>query len=272
MTATCDIADSVEAAAWADLLTSAPATVRASLGLEVHTVGPATALVCRAGGILLNRVIGATSDPEELARVTALYKDRGVDRFFVHVYTETLDAEAARFAGLERYPRAWVKLARARGPNPTVSTDLTVEKARPDDLAAAGLIYARAFDLPDAFAPAIAALADRPKWHITVARAGGEVASVGLLYVARGVGYLAGGATAPEHRQRGAQGAVMAERVRMAMDLGCRWMTTETGEAAPGDPQHSYRNMVRCGFQVVAVRHNYAPANTTWRHGRRQSS
>jgi hypothetical protein len=31
----------------------------------------------------------------------------------------------------------------------------------------------------------------------------------------------------------------------------------ETGEAVPGDPQHSYRNLLRGGFRELTLRQNY---------------
>jgi predicted acetyltransferase len=39
--------------------------------------------------------------------------------------------------------------------------------------------------------------------------------------MARGIGTLAGAATLPEYRGRGAQGALMARRMRDAAELGC---------------------------------------------------
>ncbi len=51
----------------------------------------------------------------------------------------------------------------------------------------------------------------------------------------------------------------MAERVNTAVGLGCRHIFTETGEAAGGDPQHSYGN-IRCfGFEELWLRQNLAP-------------
>jgi hypothetical protein len=51
----------------------------------------------------------------------------------------------------------------------------------------------------------------------------------------------------------------MAERLRIANDEGCEHVFTETGEAVDGDPQHSYRNIERAGFQTSVLRQNYAP-------------
>jgi hypothetical protein len=37
-------------------------------------------------------------------------------------------------------------------------------------------------------------------------------------------------------------------------------MFTETGEAVDGDPQHSYRNILRAGFEQLDVRENFVSA------------
>lgn len=51
----------------------------------------------------------------------------------------------------------------------------------------------------------------------------------------------------------------MAQRIADAHDLGCRVLATATGEAVPGDPQHSYRNILRAGFELSHVRANWVP-------------
>jgi len=47
---------------------------------------------------------------------------------------------------------------------------------------------------------------------------------------------------------------------RAARDSGCRLLLTATGEEIPGDPQHSYRNILRYGFEPAYLRESYIPA------------
>lgn len=70
------------------------------------------------------------------------------------------------------------------------------------------------------------------------------------------------GATDPACRRRGGQSALLARRVREALTHGCRLMVTTTGEAVPGDPQHSYHNIQRAGFAEAHLRANWAPPRT----------
>jgi len=65
--------------------------------------------------------------------------------------------------------------------------------------------------------------------------------------------------TLPAFRRRGGQGAIMARRIRDAVQLGCRWVITETGEDLPDRPNPSYHNMLRAGFSLAYQRPNYLP-------------
>lgn len=93
---------------------------------------------------------------------------------------------------------------------------------------------------------------------------GDRAVAVGLLFLDGGAGYLAAGATLPDARGRGAQGALMARRVRDALALGCRVIATETGEEIPGEPNPSHNNMVRCGFRVLYKRPNWTRPGIAW--------
>jgi len=59
-------------------------------------------------------------------------------------------------------------------------------------------------------------------------------------------------------------GWTQARRIQLALDLGCGLMTSETGEAVPGDPQHSYRNLRRHGLRPVYRRENWCPPGAAW--------
>jgi hypothetical protein len=61
----------------------------------------------------------------------------------------------------------------------------------------------------------------------------------------------------PEHRRKGAQGALLAARIEAAAATGCEVVVTETGMPQEGEPGASYRNIVRAGFEPQYVRRNY---------------
>jgi GNAT superfamily N-acetyltransferase len=73
-------------------------------------------------------------------------------------------------------------------------------------------------------------------------------------------------ATAPEARRQGCQRALMAARLKRAQRLGCVHVFTETGMPVEGEPNSSYRNMLRVGFDELHVRDNFAPEDSRWHH------
>jgi hypothetical protein len=111
--------------------------------------------------------------------------------------------------------------------------------------------------MPDMLRPWLAAPVGRPGWRHYLAWASEVPVATGALFVKDQIGWLGVGSTLPSHRRRGAQGAIMAQRIRDGAELGCRWLITETGEDTPGRPNPSYHNMVRTGFTLAYQRSNY---------------
>ena len=139
--------------------------------------------------------------------------------------------------------------------------DLRIERIGPERAEHFGRVVCPAFGMTEAAIPFAAGLASDERWHLFVSYEGDEPAGAGALMIDRGVGWLEWGATRPEFRRRGSQGAVMSARIQAALDAGCEHMFTETGEAVEGDPQHSYRNIQRYGFREGPLRENWVPAN-----------
>jgi GNAT superfamily N-acetyltransferase len=267
--ATSDLTEAVEHAALEDLHAAADDQLRARLAIAGPTIGGAFASIAGnlpGSAIVLNRVIGLGLEKPEadgtVADITAAYADAGVARYFVqlhpHAEPDSL-ATQMRAAGL-REKRAWMKFERGRASPPPKRTDLTIAPARAGDGEDFGRIIADAFDLGEQAGPWLARLIGRPNWHIFMSFAeDGTAAGTGCLFVKDGIGWCDWGATAPAYRGRGGQSALLATRIEAALDLGCTLLGTETGEAVPGDPQHSYRNIERAGFKPTLLRANYAP-------------
>ena len=245
----------VEAAAIEDICAAANPDEREATGLYCQYHGETLVLACPAeDGILMNRCIGFSgADQPRLDDILAVYRDLGVRRAFLSM--DEADAASLRGMmnahGLEE-ARAWVKFVRDDSPADTVKSRLVVSELRPLDkrhCEAFGEIVADAFDLPAPFAQILARLPGREYWHVFMTFEGSQPAGCGALYVRDGIAWLGFGATHPDFRCRGSQGAVMAARIECARKLGAVVMNTETGEAVPGDPQHSYRNIERAGFR-----------------------
>jgi GNAT superfamily N-acetyltransferase len=152
---------------------------------------------------------------------------------------------------------AWTKFTRPVAGPPQADTELRVERVETGD--AFGLAAARGFQVPDLFEDWLARLPGREGWHCFVAFDGDEPAGAGALYVTGTTGWLGIGATIPEHRGKGAQSALIVERIEAAAALGCEILITETGKPVNGRAGPSYRNLVRAGFEPAYVRPNYEP-------------
>ena len=74
----------------------------------------------------------------------------------------------------------------------------------------------------------------------------GHAFGCGSLQVASGVGWLGGAATRPRHRRRGAQGALLRHRIRLATEVGCDFVAST---ALPTTA--SARNLRRHGLHLV---------------------
>lgn len=261
-------AELIERAALEDLHLAAPEALRDSLGLQSFARGSGLVSIAAAlpsSAIVINRVIGLgleTPATRDVVReIVDRYRDAGVARFFINRHPEAGPPEIVDWmleAGLEN-ARGWQKFERDPEPAPIVETDLSIRRIGPKQGSTFARIVCDAFDLGDAAVPWIAALSGRDNWHLFMSFAGDEPAGTGALFFHDDCAWTDFGATAPKFRQRGSQAALLAARVNHAVELGSRRLYTCTGEDVPGDPQHSYRNILKAGFRETYIKENYAP-------------
>jgi GNAT superfamily N-acetyltransferase len=255
----------VEVAAYRDLWSAAPPSVAEHHGIAHRDVAGGVCLGCAAmpGHPIFNHVIGlgvaAPAADAELDEVERFFDRLGVPYLVAADpgAPALVDALAAR--GYRDQGRPWMTFGRDPRPAPATVGDasLTVEDAGRSRASAFAAVVATAFDLPADLAPWMGAIVDRPGWTCLLALDRGEPVGAAAMFVAGDTAWLAFGATLPEHRGRGSQGALFAERLRRAERLGLRRAITETG-APVGDerPGPSYRNMLRVGFAEEGLRPN----------------
>jgi GNAT superfamily N-acetyltransferase len=239
-----------------------------ALGLNGLTIG--SAFVSIAGhlppsAIVINRALGlGLSEPESQETTRAIltaYGDENVARYFIQLHPEA--KPPALVGWLESADlvkaRGWQKFSRGREQIKDSPTDLAVREVGQEYGEAFGRIVCAGFDLGDEAVPWLAMLPGRDGWHIFMSFDNGEPAGAGALFVHEGLAWMDFAATLPKFRRRGSQGAVLASRVALALNMGCRRMFTCTGVDVAGGPQHSYRNILKAGFREDYVRENYAP-------------
>lgn len=235
----------------------------ARYGVRAERIGSAVAQVATQVDFpFFNRVVGlGLKEPvteAALDAVAGLYRGGNV-RFMVQVSPEALSGELHARLEARGWSRKdnWAQMIRGVEPPPEIPTDLRIERIGIEHAAAFADIVCSAFEVPREHGAFVRGLAGRAGWYLSGAFDGGALVATGALLVRDDVGYLTFGATLAPHRRRGAQGAIMARRIRDAAALGCRWLVTETGEDTPEHPNPSYHNMVRTGFQLAYLRPNY---------------
>jgi GNAT superfamily N-acetyltransferase len=263
-----DQAEFIERAVLEDIHRAAPPALVGELGIRSLACGGAFVSLAEAlpeSAILINRTIGlgliSPATEADVQDIVAAYKKARIRRYFVHRHPHSKPGalvEWLQSAGLER-ARSWQKFERASVPIPARPSSLEVRlvgREHGDDFAR---IVCDAFDLGVAAIPWFAEIPGRPDWHVFMSFADGVPAGTGAIFVKNGAAWFDFGATAPSFRQRGSQSALLTRRIAHACELGCRTLLTCTGEAVPGDPQHSYRNLLKAGFRETSLRENYAP-------------
>ena len=262
-----DIA-AIELAALEDLQAAATEALRARLKISAdHDAGRLISMAAALPptAIVVNRTIGlGMTTPATRPSVEAVvesYRNAGVARYFVHVHPKAQPDSLEQWLGelgLEQ-TRGWVKFERGREAPPPSETELQIRRVSDTDREAFGRMLADAFDLGQIAAPWIGQLINRPGWYNYMSFDGDIAAGTGSMFVKDGAAWMDWAATDPRFRRRGSQSAILAQRISDALDLGCHLLVTATGEEVPGDPQHSYHNILRKGFEPAYVVKNYAP-------------
>lgn len=264
-----DAGERIEFAAVRDMWAAAPAATCEQLGLVTMRAADLTAVRCSAlaGVTMFNAVLGvglaAELDEDALAATVAAAHAAGcVCR--VPLWPDgPSERMARRWLARQGFTTdyAWMKFRRPAAahdghepPIPSVRVDPVSSN---DDAATFGAIVTEGFGLPPAFAGWLQALPGRDGWHCLLVRVDGEPAAAGALFALGGVGWLGLGATRPELRGRGGQGALLRRRAEIARELGLSVLFTETGERVSDRPSGSYRNILRAGFAEAYVRPNH---------------
>jgi len=221
-----------------------------------------TAVPAAPGSALLNRVLGlGLAEPaieKALDEIDAFFADNKVS-YGLTVTPDVRPPELTAWLEARGFSRgyAWTKFRRGIEPAAAPETDLTVERIGPDSGDVFADVFQRAYGTPELLRPRLEQIPGETDWYCFVAFAKGVPAGTAAVFVTGDVGWLGMAGTLPEFRGRGAQTALLAERIAAAREAGCSVVVTETGEAVEGRPSNSYRNIVRAGFEPVYVRQNY---------------
>ena len=258
------LSEDIEREALISLHSFCPEDSKDALGLVLNNISDGIAAGAKNDpSVVINRVLGLGTrekiSPDTLLRVREFYDEAGINKFFLHVYPDSLGDNGHNLLEEQGFvkTRGWMKFRRDVSPIATPATDLTVRIASSDEASHFGWIVAGAFGMTELSAGLLAGLVNDPRWYLFLSYDGEEPAGAGALFTHNNCAWLEWGATDPRFRRRGSQAAIMAARINKAVELGCTHMFTETGEAVEGDPQYSYKNILKAGFSESVLRENY---------------
>jgi hypothetical protein len=193
----------------------------------------------------------AGMEPGSIGRLIDLFTAQGVKRFFVWL-SPGPDMDVMRgwlaASGLCRIRRTgYPTLCRATRSPVQFKTDLEVREV------SAGEIAAAREHLGATVWPEYVTSAGHEGFFHYMAFDGARPVAIAALCVFEDLGYLMAAATAESHRRRGAQQALIANRIERAEQIGCSMLVSETLYML----EHSYRNLRRAGFQEAYEKEVY---------------
>lgn len=243
-----------------------PAGERRDRGVRLETFGPVQVSILQGlpSARMLNLVLGAAEPGAvrdgHLSRAVAWVSEQDVD-YYVPVTPAAAEAGAAEAwlaeRGLER-GYSWMKFVRdATPPRLPESEAITFIELGRGEGEPFGEIVAAGFGLPPWAARLFSDLPGRDGWRCYIALADGAPAASASMLIADGLAEFGMAATLESARGRGCQTALLRRRIVDAGLAGCETLFVEAGEAAPGRPSGSYRNILRAAFEEAYLRPNW---------------
>lgn len=269
------LAEQTEIRAYADFVTSAPSSVRESLGIARLDVGSASVISVREDpSRFFNRAGGFSAeqpvDVDAVARICEFYRENRVPVGSFMIAPSMLPAdwpsiaekfgltEGNRFIKLGCDVETAVAGAHSSG---AVGPGLRVGLVEPHQAREWAAVMMETFEFS---APGMTEIAEacvgKPQWQQYAVWEGTKIVAVGSIFVNGDCADMFGGATLADWRRRGAQSSLLAARVRAAQAAGCRWLVAEAVPEGPGEHNPSLHNMLGVGFERL-----YERTSWVWR-------
>lgn len=262
-----------EAEALFQFETGVPEAARLALGINAARIGGAVVLSVRndptrfwSKALGFGRTAAVTA--EVIAEACAFYRAEGTERAVFQLAPEAIPEDWAEICAREGITAgtSWVKVvaevgdvvARADDPDRRKADGLRVASVEPGDADRWASVMLRAFGMPEEhYGDMVAATVARPEWHPQGAWLGEEIVGAGTVCIVGESAQMFGGAVLPEARNRGGQTELLIARARVADELGCRLLISETGAETDGHHNPSLSNMLRLGFEIAYERRNW---------------
>jgi hypothetical protein len=255
--------------------TSLVAAARAAPGFEVARQGAVVMLRSTAvrSSLLFNRVLGlglgTPARAADIDGVCSWYAADGLP-FGVELSPAARPAELPDWLRAQRLRKrlpTQVLVRNGSAPPPHYApwarmTGLRVDAVGPDAAATVARVSCENFAMPAAVADLLTLGSQAPGWRRWLALDGQTAVGASLSYVEDGVAWLGWTSVLPSHRGRWVHAGIVARQLQDAFESGCQWVTTETAQSSPAQPDPAYFNLRKFGFADAYLRpvYVYVPA------------
>jgi ribosomal protein S18 acetylase RimI-like enzyme len=258
------LGEHVDAEHAAALYRAASPAVERSAGVQLRRIGGAVvAIAARVDVLSFNRAIGlGIGEPateSQIDEIIGAYRAAGAPRFFIQVSPAARPADIPTWLAARGFVHHnnWMKLWRGASPPAEPRTDLAIVRIGAERAADFARIVGTAFEFPTPLQDWLADSVGHANALHYLALDGDQPVGAASVFLSGEAGHLSWGATLPAARQRGAQSALIAARLRDGIARGCRWFMSETAEDTPEKPNPSTHNLRRMGFEPLYLRPNY---------------
>jgi hypothetical protein len=261
-----ELAEQTEAMSMYGLFAATPEPLRDKLGMAQTRLGGgvAVSMTNPPGGGYWSKALGfGFAEPVTAALVSHVldfYRERRNPRAVLQVAPSVLPHDWDDICAAHGITagRSWIKLAGAAEQLTPGPTRLRVGPVEPAQLRAAMDVLLLAMGMPDDLLAELFTIDGlRDDVRVLAAWDGDEIVATARLTLHGESAELAGAATLPGHRGRGAHTALLAARGRVAAEAGCRWLVGETWKPTEAQPNPSLRAMLRAGLEPLYDRRNY---------------
>lgn len=215
--------------------------------------------------LALNRVIGLgmheTVDAAHIDEIIRFFFKAGAKRFFVQLSPHIKQSDLKDIlAGKKfRFHNNWAKLVRKTDLSiPNIQSPLKVVKIDKTDSETYGRIIFESFDWQDQrLIDFLASTVGQTGYRHYLALHDSKPVAAAALHTTGIFASMAFAGTLPEFRGMGGQSVLLKARILDAIELGCKYLISETAEQTADKPVASFRNMVRFGFVTAYLRENW---------------
>lgn len=258
-----ELAELVEAEAWARMQLARSAESRARLGISAHRHDGATTIATRhCPELSVNRVfalgVHTPATQELLDTIIREYHDAGIERFIMQLSPIAQPTELRDWLGARGFQQrgALAKLVRTTDDASALAAhgDVRVAEISDADRDVFIDIVGAPLQVPPPMRPELCATMGTPGWRFYLAYVDARPIAGAAMYAGEQAAWCGLAATRQADRGRGAQSALFVRRIQDAAVAGCRWVTAETLPERPDRPNPSLRNMRRLGFDELYER------------------